>query len=60
MEEIENSGFNTTYVVNDETENTTAVLQIQSDAVQNVIVINTQMSLYLQVKDRDDIRITIE
>ncbi|MCI9293366.1 MAG: hypothetical protein HFF02_08750 [Erysipelotrichaceae bacterium] len=60
VEEIENSGFNTTYVVNDETENTTAVLQIQSDAVQNVIVINTQMSLYLQVKDRDDIRITIE
>lgn len=60
VEEIDNSGYGVTYIVNDEGETSSAQVNVQSAALQRVLIINTQTSLFFHVARNDDLHIVIE
>lgn len=60
VEEVENSGYGVTYIVNDGLETSSASVTIQSDTAQNVLVINTQTSMFFRVNTNDDLHVVIE
>lgn len=58
--ETENSGYGVTYIVNDGNEAGSAIVNIQSAQTQNVMIINTQLTAFYNVKNSTDIKIVID
>lgn len=60
IEEIDNNGYGVTYIVNDQQETSSALVNVQNDTIQNVLIINTQTSLFFHVATDDDLHVVIE
>ncbi len=60
IQEVDTSDYGVTYQVNGGAEGTTATVPINDASENNVVIINTRVSLFYRVDSQDDLRIVIE
>lgn len=60
IEEVDTSEYGVTYQVNGGAENSSASVTIDSAKENQVLIINTRVSLFYRVDDKDNLRIVIE
>lgn len=60
VEEIDNNGYGVTYIVNEEAESNAALVNLQNGQMANVLIINTQTSMFFHVAKEDGLHVVIE